>query len=122
VRTTIKFGNQQRSPQNHRSSTQVREWPCQFQRYLHHDPNNTGTPGRHGQLLLGTASGVSQDFLLVWPGLRTSRLASFIQDDWKVTSRLTLNIAFAMNHAAACRSARSVANYDLFTRKIAAGG
>ena len=42
--------------------------------------------------LLGTSSGVSQDFLLVWPGIRTMEIGSFLQDDWKVSSRLTLNL------------------------------
>ena len=42
--------------------------------------------------LLGTSSGVSQDFLLVWPGIRTMEIGSFVQDDWKVNSRLTLNL------------------------------
>jgi len=42
--------------------------------------------------LLGTASGISQDFLLVWPGIRTIEIGSFIQDDWKLNSRLTLNL------------------------------
>jgi hypothetical protein len=42
--------------------------------------------------LLGTPGGISQDFLLVWPGIRTLEIGSFVQDDWKVSSRLTLNI------------------------------
>jgi Carboxypeptidase regulatory-like domain len=57
------------------------------------DPNNTGRTGDSmASFLLGTPSGISQDFLLVWPGIRTMEIGSFIQDDWKVTSRLTFNI------------------------------
>src|SRR5450432_819974 len=57
------------------------------------DPNNTGKTGDSmASFLLGTPSGISQDFLLVWPGIRTMEIGSFVQDDWKVNSRLTLNI------------------------------
>ena len=57
------------------------------------DPNNTGKTGDSmASFLLGTASGVSQDFLLVWPGIRTMEIGSYVQDDWKVSSRLTLNL------------------------------
>jgi hypothetical protein len=57
------------------------------------DPNNTGKTGDSmASFLLGTPSAISQDFLLVWPGIRTIEIGSFIQDDWKVNSRLTLNV------------------------------
>ena len=57
------------------------------------DPNNTGKTGDSmASFLLGTPSGISQDFLLVWPGIRALEIGSFVQDDWKVNQRLTLNI------------------------------
>jgi hypothetical protein len=57
------------------------------------DPNNAGKTGDSmASFLLGTSSGVSQDFLLVWPGIRALEIGSFVQDDWKVSARLTLNI------------------------------
>jgi hypothetical protein len=57
------------------------------------DPNNTGRTGdAMASFLLGTSSGVSQDFLLVWPGLRALEIGSFFQDDWKVNSKLTFNL------------------------------
>ena len=46
-------------------------------------------PGRTGDsmasFLLGTSSGISQDFLLVWPGIRVMEIGSYVQDDWKVS-------------------------------------
>ena len=49
------------------------------------DPNNAGKTGDSmASFLLGTSSGVSQDFLLVWPGIRAIEIGSFVQDDWKV--------------------------------------
>jgi len=57
------------------------------------DPNNAGKTGDSmASFLLGTSSGVSQDFLLVWPGIRAIEIGSFVQDDWKVNARLTLNL------------------------------
>jgi outer membrane receptor protein involved in Fe transport len=57
------------------------------------DPNNAGKTGDSmASFLLGTSSGVSQDFLLVWPGIRAVEIGSFVQDDWKVNARLTLNL------------------------------
>ena len=57
------------------------------------DPNNTGKTGDSmASFLLGTPSGISQDFLLVWPGIRTLEIGSYLQDDWKVSNRLTLNL------------------------------
>jgi hypothetical protein len=57
------------------------------------EPNNTGKTGDSmASFLLGTPSAISQDFLLVWPGIRTVEIGSFVQDDWRVNSRLTLNI------------------------------
>jgi Carboxypeptidase regulatory-like domain/TonB dependent receptor len=57
------------------------------------DPNNPGKTGDSmASFLLGTPASISQDFLLVWPGIRTIEIGSFVQDDWKVTTRLTLNI------------------------------
>jgi Carboxypeptidase regulatory-like domain len=57
------------------------------------DPNNAGKTGDSmASFLLGTSSGVSQDFLLVWPGIRAIEIGSFVQDDWKVNARLTINL------------------------------
>jgi hypothetical protein len=57
------------------------------------DPNNTGRTGDSmASFLLGTGSGISQDFFLVWPGIRTMEISSYVQDDWKVSTRLTFNI------------------------------
>ncbi|MDQ6699485.1 MAG: TonB-dependent receptor, partial [Acidobacteriota bacterium] len=64
-----------------------------FDRNYTSDPNNPGSTGDPmASFLLGAASGVSQDFLLIWPGIRTMEIGSYVQDDWKVNSRLTLNI------------------------------
>ncbi len=43
-------------------------------------------------VLLGTASTIEQDFLLVGPGIQGTETGSFLQDDWRITARLTFNL------------------------------
>ena len=47
-------------------------------------------------LLLGAYSSLSQDLQLVWAGYRVLEMGTYIADDWKVTSRLTLNHRLAL--------------------------
>ncbi len=57
----------------------------------------TGLPGRAGtgnafaSLLVGAVDNASQNILLIVPGNRYRYLATYFQDDWKATRRLTLN-------------------------------
>ena len=64
-----------------------------FKTTFTYDPNNTGRTGDSmASFPLGTSSAVSQGFLLVWPGIRTMEIGSYLQDDWKVTKWLTFNL------------------------------
>ncbi|HZT29019.1 MAG TPA: carboxypeptidase-like regulatory domain-containing protein [Bryobacteraceae bacterium] len=53
-------------------------------------PANTGDG--MANFLLGTYGSLSQDLQLVWAGYRVVEMGSYIADDWRVTSRLTLNL------------------------------
>lgn len=54
--------------------------------------SNSGNTGNaFASFLLGSVHNANYRGLTVVPGLRYRYLAGFIQDDWKVTSRLTLN-------------------------------
>ena len=88
------------------------------------DPNNTGRTGDSmASFLLGTASGMSQDFLLVWPGIRTIEIGSFIQDDWKVTPRLTLNLGLRYEYTPPPVEVHNQwANINLVTGKLLLAG
>ncbi|HVX56884.1 MAG TPA: hypothetical protein VHA37_04075, partial [Candidatus Saccharimonadales bacterium] len=43
-------------------------------------------------MLLGYPSLYEQDYLLVWPGMRGIETGLYVADDWRVNSKLTLNI------------------------------
>ncbi len=64
-----------------------------FARTFTDDPNNTAATGdAMAALLLGTAGTIEQDFTLFVPGMRFTEWGGYLQDDWKVTDRLTLNL------------------------------
>ena len=64
-----------------------------FGRTFSQDHNNTGATGDSmAAFLLGAASTIQQDFTLVFPRIPLGEYSYFMQDDWKVTDRLTLNL------------------------------
>jgi hypothetical protein len=57
------------------------------------NPNSpAGTGDGMAGFLLGAYSSLAQDLQLVWAGYRVLEIGTYIADDWRVTSRLTLNL------------------------------
>jgi outer membrane receptor protein involved in Fe transport len=90
---TIKFGFDGRRRQVTQFQTNRGNGRFNFSRTFSNNPNSTANTGDSiASLLLGTASTIEQDFTLVFPGIRGSEFGYYLQDDWKVSDRLTLNI------------------------------
>lgn len=74
-------------------------------------------------LLLGYPSSTSRDRLLVYPGYRFWETAAYVQDDWRVTSRLTLNIGLRYEYFSPnSESANRISNLDLQRGKVLIAG
>ncbi len=58
------------------------------------NPNSPSQHERRHRLAFCWAptNSLSQDLQLVWAGYRVVELGSYFADDWRVTSRLTLNL------------------------------
>ena len=57
-------------------------------------------------MLLGYPTLYEQDYLLVWPGIRGIEFGAYVADDWKVNSKLTLNIGMRWEYVRPLRRSR----------------
>jgi hypothetical protein len=61
-------------------------------------PNITNNPANNtggnsiASFLLGAPSLIEQDYLLAWVGIRGTEYSAYVADDWRATSKLTLNL------------------------------
>jgi len=88
------------------------------------DHNNTGSTGDPmASFLLGYASTIQQDFTLVFPRIDLDEYSYFVQDDWKVNNRLTLNIGMRYGYdTPATERDDQWTNFDLATAKLLIAG
>ena len=84
--------------------------------------NNTGGSAL-AAFLLGAPSLIEQDYLLAWVGIRGTEYSAYVADDWRVSSKLTLNIGLRYEldtpyHEVADRWA----NFDASTATVLVAG
>ena len=88
------------------------------------NPNSpAGTGDAMAGLLLGAYSSLSQDLQLVWAGYRVVELGSYFADDWRVTSRLTLNLGLRYEYLPPpVEVANRMMNFNNLTGKVMIAG
>jgi hypothetical protein len=123
-RHTLKAGFEARRRQMSEFQTNQGNGRFNFDRNFTANPNQAGSTGDAiASFLLGTASTIQQDFLLVWAGIRGTETGSFVQDDWRVTDRLTLNIGLRYEFDTPFSEVRNRwANFDVYNGKMLIAG
>lgn len=96
-----------------------------FDSNLTNDPSGV-TPGSGNSMasfLVGYPASTTRSKFLVFPGLRNWETDWFVQDDWRVTHRLTLNIGIRWDYfGPTTEIANRIANVDLSAGKIIVPG
>jgi hypothetical protein len=121
---TIKFGADFRRRQVTQYQTNRGNGRFNFGRTFTDDPNNTATTGdAMAAFLLGTANTIEQDFTLVTPAIRIWEANGYIQNDWRATRSLTLNIGLRYEFdTPPTETHDDWTNFDVVTGKLLIAG
>ena len=121
---SFKFGTDLRRRQITQYQTNRGNGRYNFGRTFTDNPNSTANTGETmAAFLLGTPSTIEQDFTLVFPGFRLTEFSYYFQDDWKVSSRLTLNLGLRYEYdTPVTEVANRQTNFDVTTGKLLIAG
>lgn len=121
---TLKFGTDTRQRRLTQYQTNRGNGRFNFGRTFTDNPNNAGATGDGmAALLLGTANFIEQDFTLFTPRIIQWEWNFFVQDDWKVTDKLSLNVGLRYEVDTPTRELNDKwTNFDVVTGKLLIAG
>jgi hypothetical protein len=121
---TIKYGVDWRQRRLTQYQTNRGNGRFNFGRTFTDDPNNAAATGdAMAALLMGTASFIEQDFTLFEPRILQWEWNFFVQDDWRVTDKLTINAGIRYEYDTPTRELNDKwTNFDVTTGKLLIAG
>jgi len=121
---TIKMGADLRRRQMTPFQSSSPEGTFGFDANLSNDPSHVaGTGNAIASLLLGYPATTTRNKYMVWPGLRLWETAAYVQDDWRATHWLTLNLGARYDYYGPISEvANRISNVDLVAGKIIVAG
>jgi outer membrane receptor protein involved in Fe transport len=123
-RHTIKYGADMRRRQLTQYQTNRGNGRFNFARTFTDNPNNANATGdAMAALILGTAGTIEQDFTLFAPGIRIWEYNFFVQDDWRVNDRLTVNFGVRYEYdTPSTEVTNRWTNYDVVQARLLISG
>ncbi len=121
---TLKWGGDFRRRQLTIYQTNQGNGRFNFSPALTDSRNPAGTGGDSAaSFLLGYATLIAHDYTQNWPGERGYELGVYMADDWRVTSKLTINLGLRWDYFSPFSEvANRWANFNLLTAKIDVAG
>ena len=122
---SIKFGYDLRRRQTDPFQSPTARGQFSFNSNFTNDPSGavSGSGNSVASLLLGFPSGTTRSKYLISPGLRNWEMGAYVQDDWRASRWLTLNLGFRYDYYGPnSEVANRISNVDLVKGAIIIAG